>query len=241
VFTRTLKKTAGADKPLTHHWSYSAYSTFKRCPKCYEYGYVKKLKAAPVYVMERGTTIHALAENYLNGKITGLPKPLAKLRRELAGLKAAKPTCEKYWGVTPKWKKIKYGWLTAKTDAFVLVKRKGKLILVIVDHKTGGIYDDHDDQASLYAAVGYGVFPNVGKVEVEFFYLDHGVVHAYEYSLAKLRRLVRYWKAEGRRLMSQTKFLPTPSKKACGFCGFRTDKKLADGSPGLCDKWRLTT
>lgn len=241
MFTRVRKELAGTTNGLVPRWSYSAYSTFKRCPKCYYFGYVKKIKQAPFYAMERGTTIHALAENYLIGKITGLPKALAKLRRELAGLKAYKPTCEKYWGVTPRWKKAEYGWLVAKTDAFVIVKRKGRLILVVVDHKTGGIYPEHVDQASLYASVGYAIFPHVDSVEVEFFYLDKGEVHNYTYTKAKLRANIKHWMAEGRRLMTQTKFPATPSKGACGFCGYRTDKKLADGSPGLCDKWKLAS
>jgi len=219
-------------------WSYSAWSTYKRCPLSFRYSYIDRIKQAPNYAMERGTTIHALAEQYLKGKITGIPKPLSKIARVLRGMKAAKVKAEEFWGVDRDFTPTVKGapsWLVAKTDLYVLLGD----ILYVGDFKTGKIYPEHIDQASLYATVGYALFPKVKKVEVEFIYIDIGEVHSYTYTLAKLRYNLRYWKDQGQHLMKQTKFMPTPGFPACVLCGYRSDRKLADGSPGLCDKWKL--
>ena len=232
MFTRVAEKL----KPgKITRWSYSAWSTHKRCPRSFKYGYIDKLKQAPVHAMERGTAIHALAESFLKGKITGMPKPLMKLKRELVALRKFRPGVEEFWGLTEQMTKAgRAAWLVAKTDAYVLIGD----VLYVIDWKTGRIYPEHVDQASLYATVGYVLFPKIRKVVVEFGYLDQGEMHSYTYTLAKLRYNLRYWKAHGRQLMSATKFPATPGFPACQLCGFRTDKKLANGEKGPCDLWR---
>jgi hypothetical protein len=210
----------------------------KSCPAALIYSRVNKLQGPPVPAMERGTAIHALAEHYLNGNITGgVPMKLRKLSREFKALKAKKPIVEKYWGVSAEWKPMNYGWCVAKTDAYVPPKVES--ILDVIDHKTGRIYPSHPDQASLYAAIGYALFPKVEEIHVAFFYIDEGFAPSYEYTRSKLRYSVKYWREEGLKLMATTNFLPTPSPDACGWCGFRSDKKLANGKPGPCNAWRV--
>jgi hypothetical protein len=186
--------------------------------------------------MERGTTIHALAENFLKGKITGMPMPLRKIARVLKGLKRAGVKAEEFWGVDDEFRPIKKGvqWLVGKTDVYVLLGD----VLYIADFKTGRIYPEHVDQASLYATMGYSLFPKVRKVEVEMIYIDQGETHSYTYTLAKLRYNLRYWKAQGRKLMSATEFPATPGFPACVLCGYRSDKKLANGEKGPCKLWK---
>ena len=226
-------------KSLFDRWSYSSWSLGRKCPLALKYAYIDKLRGPPVPAMERGTMIHSLAENYLIGKITGgVPLPLKKVATELRNLKKHKPIVEQFWGLSATWKPQKYGWVVAKTDAAVLPTKKMNE-LIVVDHKTGRIYPDHQDQASLYASVGFGLYPNVEKVDVEFFYIDQGHVETYPFSRAQLRFNVKYWLEEGKKFMSQKKFIPTPSESACSWCGFRSDKKLANGKPGPCEKWRI--
>ena len=226
-------------KSLVRHWSYSSWSLLKKCAAAFKYGQIDKLRGPSVPAMERGTRIHSLAENYLNGGITGgVPPDLRKLSTEFKNLKRAKPIVEKFWGLDPDWKPMEYGWVVAKTDAAVEPTKKDNS-LVVVDHKTGRVYPDHDDQGSLYAAVGFGMYPKVEKVEVEFFYVDQGIVSPYEFSRKKLISLSEYWMEEGAKLMSTRKFLPTPSESACRWCGFRSDKRLANGDRGPCDAWKI--
>jgi PD-(D/E)XK nuclease superfamily len=230
-----------SQNPLIERWSYSAWSLFKKCPFAFKCAYIDKLRGPPIKAMERGTLIHKLAENYLNGTIIGgVPYQLEKLKREFKALRKAKPTCEKYWSMDITWKPKDYGWCTAKVDAYV-PPTKQENVLVEVDHKTGGIYPEHVDQGSLYGAIGFGYYPRVDEIEVEFFYVDKGEVETYKYTRPMLRYNVRYWLDQGKELMSTKKFLPTPSKEACckwSGCSFRSDKKLADGTPGPCKAWR---
>ncbi len=218
-------------------WSYSAWSTHKRCPRSFKYNYIDKLKQAPHFAMERGTTIHALAESFLKGKLTGMPRPLLKIKKPLTALKKFKPGVEEFWGVDRDMRPTVKGapsWLVAKTDAYVLIGD----VLYVIDHKTGRIYPEHVDQASLYATVGYVLYPKIRKVVVEFFYIDQGETHSYTYTIAKLRYNLRYWKAQGRKLMSATEFPATPGFPACALCGYRSDRKLANGQKGPCRLWK---
>jgi hypothetical protein len=221
------------------HWSYSSWAQGKKCPLSLKFKYIDRLETPPFYAMERGTQIHALAENVLNGKISGVPKPLLPLRKELLGLKKEEPVCEKFWGVDDRFRKFKgYGaWLVARTDAFVKPTRK-RNILIIVDQKTGKIYDSHVDQATLYAAVGFALYPDVEGIEVEFFYFDQQTVHHYDFTRFELQAWVEYWTEEGHRHMSEHRFLATPSEDACRWCDFRSDKKLKNGRKGPCHEWK---
>jgi hypothetical protein len=188
--------------------------------------------------MERGTLLHTLAEHYLINKIQRVPKQLLKIKPELMVLKRYRPIVEQFWGVSSKWKPMKYGWLVAKTDAAV-PPRKRFPILVIVDHKSGRMYPEHIAQAKLYAAVGFGLYPRVDCIEVEFFYIDIGLVVPYRFTRGQLKYQVKYWMDQGHKFMAQTKFLATPTEDACSWCGFRSDKKLANGTKGPCNEWKV--
>jgi hypothetical protein len=212
----------------------------KRCPAALKYGYLMNLKGPFVRAMERGSLIHSLAEHYLKGTITGgVPPQLIKLKKEFVALKAEHPIVEKYWGVSRRWEPMEYGWCTAKTDAAVEPTKKLP-ILDIVDHKSGREYPDHEHQGSLYAAVGFALYPKIEGANATFFYVDQGTAPTFEFTRPQLVYAVKYWREEGLALMSMKKFLPTPSPDACRFCNYRSDKKLADGKPGPCEAWKIT-
>lgn len=224
---------------LIERWSYSSWGLMNKCGYAFKLAYVDKLRGPLVPAMERGTMLHSLAEHYLIGDITGgVPPQLRKIEAELKALKAEKPTVEKFWGLTADWEPAEKGWVVARTDAFI-PPRKKRNKLDVIDHKSGREYPEHAKQGSLYSTIGYGLYPSVDEVEVSFFYIDQGYSTSYQYTRAQLNHGVNYWLAEGEKLMSTTKFLPTPSKDACGWCGFRSDKKLADGTAGPCEAWKV--
>lgn len=220
------------------HWSYSAWSLAKKCPAALKFKNIDRLKTPPVPAMERGTMIHMKAEQYLKGNITGgVPKELRSLKKHYVDLKKAKPIVEEFWGVSEDWKPVERGWCIMKMDAAVEPTKKMPE-LIIIDHKTGREYDDHESQGSLYIAVGFVRYPKIELGVSEFWYVDQGHASTYEYTRKQMRELVEYWRGEGQRLTSMKKFLPTPSQNACRYCDFRSDKKLRDGSPGPCDAWK---
>lgn len=230
----------GNKTSLFERWSYSSWSLGRKCGYALKLSYLDKIKQPPNRAMDRGIMIHSLAEHYLKGSLTGgVPKPLQKLTTEYKALKKLKPPIiEQYWGVSPSWKPMDYGWCTAKTDV-ALPPTKKENILITVDHKSGKEYKDHWKQGSLYSAIGFALYPRIDLAVAEFFYVDQGKAVPYEFTRAQLRYSVRYWMEQGKEFMARKKFLPQPSFNACQYCGYRSDKKLASGKPGPCTAWKI--
>ena len=227
-------------KTILDHWSYSAWSLHKKCPFAFYNSYILKLKQPDNTAMARGTMIHSLAEQYLKGGITGgVPKQLNKLATEYRLLKKARPIVEKFWGVNAQWKPSGYpSWCVMKMDAAIVPTKKDPT-LWIGDHKTGRIYPDHVKQGSLYVSIGFALYPKIELATAEFLYTDQGKVEAHEFTRSQIRHQVKYWQEEGKKLISQTKFLPKPSYNACQYCGYRDDKKLANGKKGPCAAYKV--
>ena len=70
-------------KKKSKRWSYSRWSKYHDCPAQYEWDYLlhpgKKISSP---AMERGLDIHKKAENFVNGKITGMPNELGYFASE---------------------------------------------------------------------------------------------------------------------------------------------------------------
>lgn len=216
-------------------WSYSTWSGFKECPRKVRYQKIDKLEEPKHPAMVRGDTIHKKAEYFLKGEIRGVPHELRKLGPEYKELKKQKPEhIEEFWGFDGNWKPLRKGFspkqkFTIKADV-ALAPRKG--IAICIDHKTGRIYDGHDDQAELTAIATRLWYPSARGIEVEFWYIDRGDIYTYSFTTKYLDRRIPYWTKQGQKIMSEEKFLPTPSEFACGRCNFRSDK----GGP--CTAWK---
>jgi len=185
--------------------------------------------------MERGNTIHLKAEHFLKGDIRGVPPELEKLKKEFLALKKMKPEhIEEFWGFDRDWRPLRKGFeprqtFTLKADVATAPK---KGVAINIDHKSGRIYPAHDDQAELTALASWLWYPAAKKIEVEFWYVDLGDIVAYEFTNTYLAKRKKFWSNEGRKIMSETKFLPTPSQDACKWCAFKSSK----GGP--CDAWK---
>jgi len=221
-------------KNAIRRWSYSLWTAMQKCPRSVKYAKIDNLPQPSNHAMERGTRIHLLAENFLKGNITGMPKDLAKLSAEYRALKKAKPEhVEEFMSLGRQFQRVfdgfRDGWFTLKTDA-ALAPRKGTAIGI--DHKTGRYYPSHDDQAELTAIVLQEWYPDADSYAVEFFYTDQGEVVPYTFVPKYLKRRREHWMAEGEKIMEERKFLATPSQDACTWCAFRSDK----GGP--CQDWK---
>lgn len=183
----------------------------------------------------RGEAHHKLAESYLKGKIYGgVPKPLAKLAVHYRELRKLNPIVEQFWNLDKDWEPVKTkeeAWVTMKMDAAIPPSRDfGRLF--IQDLKTGREYEGHAEQASLYACIGYELYPETDGVDVEFWYSDGGYAQQYRYTPRVLNHHTERWIERGEELMSAKKFLPSPSESNCKWCFLRTDK----GGP--CSAWK---
>ena len=61
-------------------WSYSALKTFEECPYRTYINKVKGVKEVAGPAADRGSQIHQLAEDYVNGTVGEMPKELIKFK-----------------------------------------------------------------------------------------------------------------------------------------------------------------
>lgn len=213
-------------------WSYSVYSVEKKCPfslKCR----VDKVKPfATTQAMERGIMVHAKAENVVNGTIKGIPKELKNFSGEFKNLarmykrKDVVVLCEKDIAVTKNFKKKSAGddwdnvWCRGKGDLIIIEDEDG----AIVDHKTGGIYEeDHEEQGELYSVQASVHFPEVKFWHVEMWYLDKNDSRQWSYSIRDINKLKKKWVQKGNNLMNRKKFPMTPGQH-CNWCAYSRSK-----------------
>jgi hypothetical protein len=180
-------------------------------------------------VLDRGGAIHTLAEQYTMNKIKACPPELAKFKTQFAALRKTKGVlCEQEWAFDAQWNKVGWfdgaAWLRIKMDVHYLttlesVHGLNHTCVVVVDHKTGRVYDDHAEQRSLYALGAFLVYPDAELVEVQNFYLDNGEFTNETYTASMVPRLKKEWLARARPMLQDTRFKPTPGQ-VCRYCHF---------------------
>lgn len=235
-------------KPRLHRWSYSLWTAMQKCPKGVKLGKIDKIATplADTRAMDRGTKIHHLAEQFLKGNITGIPKDLQKLSKEYNALRKMGPEhIEEFMSLGRTFRKVKNGWkdgwFTLKADVMAAPRSfdKSKVMIGLsVDHKTGKHYPSHQEQAELSAIVQMQFYPDADFYESEFFYTDQGEVIPYIFKPSYLRKRKEYWMEEGEKIMAESKFLPTPSSDTCKWCPYRSDKLIARDTWGPCHDWK---
>ena len=207
-------------------WSYSRLSMYMKCPAQYEWFYVLKKPRSSSPALERGIDIHKKAENYVNGKIKGMPRELEKfsdefkqLRKEFKkGVGFCEPDVSLNEDLTLS-SKFKTNWFIGFLDFAHVAKE-----LTVIDYKTGKKYPDHMEQGHVYSMALLVLNPNYEKVNVEFWYLDSGETTEFTYYQKDLKKMLRAWKARVDRMYADKTFKATPHK-FCGWC----DRNIKNG------------
>ena len=238
-------------------WSFSAWRAWYECPRKYRMDRAEKVwderkrrympahpDTSPRRALERGTEVHAIAEGFLRGEVTGMPRDLELFAEEFRELKRLGAKPEEDWTFTEKLKRTKYNdwdyaWCRAKTDAHLLRPPE----LDIIDFKTGSYprperWDYavkrffNDAQKRLYAGIGAVFFPKAKKIHTGLWYLDEGEIDEEEFTTKEAKGFMREWTTEARKMLADEEFPATPSETSCKYCRFRTDK----GGP--CGEWK---
>jgi len=205
-------------------WSYSRYSLYEECPAKAKYKFIDKLPEPGNAAMERGNTIHKLAELYTKGEIKKLPPELKLFKEEFAELKKSKPIVEETWAFTSKWQKTTYNdWTGCAVRIKVDVACPDDETLYVIDHKTGKPRDGYDAQLSLYALGGMLMFPKAKIISTQLWYLDAGETVAKEYQADQLTSLMLDWDKRTRPMLSDTRFAPKPGN-GCRWCPYSKSK-----------------
>ena len=233
-------------------WSWSRFNDHRRCAFYAMLKYLKKLPEPGGPALDRGQAIHKMAEDYVKGDLAALPPELKLFKEEFAYLRKIKANTEGQLAVDRNWKPVdwfsKDAWLRVITDA--RYEEPGDPSRVVaIDYKTGKIYEENDEQLSLYSPALFAHYPKAEELTLKLYYLDQGEERIYRYARGGIAKpqtvkakkrggaptvekapssvlLQRQWTEKSYPIMTDKKFTPTPNEK-CRFCHFRK----ANGGP----------
>lgn len=230
---------------LPQFWSYSRWEDFYLCPYRYALKHIAKVallkESNPAF--DRGNRIHLLSQHYIEGDIKRVPKDLLAFAGEYKTIKALGAVAEIDYTVDVKWAPAEpddfdNAWLRAKLDLVIASDS-----LTVIDVKTGRFRKDKVDmQGSIYAMLVLERHKDeYDEVDVEFWYTDSGETYPLHFDLTELKSLKKEWLARIKPMLSGRLFQKTPSKDACAYCPFRSDKVLGNGDNGDCNEWKGVT
>lgn len=209
-------------------WSFSRWSDYEKCAFMAFCKYLdpNKPKFVPNKAMQRGTDIHTKAEKYATGVIRKLPKELELFEDEFKALRKIKKKLkvEGQLTITADWEETGWfdrdAWLRVKMDLMYNVNAEH---LKMIDHKTGRIRPEHENQLSLYALIGFVLFDEVEKIDAELWYLDEGEIIPFTYLRKDFNKLKKAWEKRTKKMLTDTVFKPTPGN-GCTWCDFSAAK-----------------
>jgi len=210
-------------------WSYSALKVYEECPYRTYINRVKGVKEIAGTAADRGTQIHQLAEDYVNGTIGELPDELKKFKNEFEELRElfidAKVELEGEWGFDLDWSPVgwmeKATWCRIKLDALV---NENDASARVIDYKTGKKWGNeiaHGQQGLLYAIGTFFRYPHIQFVQTEFWYLDKGETTKKTYTREQAMAFAPGFHRRAIAMTTETEFAPTPSSNSCRWCQFK--------------------
>lgn len=222
-------KLAGLILPTTLQppWSYSKVKLWEGCPRKAKYRYIDGRKDPGSPQMERGTAMHSIAENYVRGLSNELQKgelSILRYKGQLDMLRKKKAECELEWGFTAQWEPTGFfatnTWMRMKTDVSF---KSAKYTRTVVDHKTGKMYDDHEEQLHLYAIGEFIMRPEVRTVIAQDWYLDQDAVRESVFEREELEIMKQYWSERVAPMFKDTIF-PCRPTYSCNWCPYSKAK-----------------
>jgi RecB family exonuclease len=207
-------------------WSYSRWTTYQQCPLRAKLLYVDRLQEPSTKALENGVRVHAEIEAYLKSG-GDVPESVKLMRTQYEALRKLEPMVEMELAFNDRWERVdwfdKDAWCRIKVDAAVPPRVGDDVPTVfIVDHKTGKVKGDHSEYAPQMELYGLGAllaWPSAERAVAELWFVDHGkaVPHHEDFVRADIERLKEAWNARVSRMLSDTRFDPSPSDK-CRWC-----------------------
>lgn len=204
-------------------WSWSRYKLYKDCPAAFKYDAIDHRPRGPAPPpVARGDAIHVKAEGFAKRETTELPRELRYFEKQFKELIKLNPIVEKGWAFRRDWSYIDrpgewYGpdvWLRVKTDvSIVYPDNTGE----VIDHKTGKMYAENEEQVGLFALAGFNRFPKLTHITARLWYLDLGEEVIEEYDAADIPTLRKKWERNIKPMFNDRRFPPRPSWR-CGRC-----------------------
>lgn len=226
--------------------SFSRLSIFQECPRRAELAYIQKIPEAdrgegPLtapdgskeWHNDRGSRIHALAEEYVKGNIKIFPKELQKFKKEIEELrklyKTGKVITEEMWCFTNTWMPCASDdwnaiYFRIITDITVF---HTKAQATVIDYKTGRKFGNevkHGQQAQLYQLGAFLRYPDLEEITTEIWYLDQDELATMEFTRAQGMRFFKHWNNRMEAMTTEVEFKPTPNMNSCRWCPYKPSK-----------------
>jgi hypothetical protein len=245
----TPRAQVAATKPKKiTQWSYSRLRDWLQCGAYAKFKFIDRLKEPGNKAMERGGEIHTMAQNYVEAKTKPrrCPDELITFQIEFDHLRKVKALCESEWAFTSAWAPTGWFdedcWLRVKMDVHYLDVKEN--CVHVVDHKTGKVapWQKYNDQEELYALGALLQYPDAESVNVQFWYLDAGVIGSSGrghlkgkeptedeqalgaiYTRADLPKLKAKWMRNVKPMLNDVTFKAKPTSN-CRYCHFSKAK-----------------
>ena len=208
-------------------WSLSSLGTYEQCPAKYKYRYIDGIDtkvSSPA--MDRGIQLHGAIEAFLTGKATELPNEINFYTQYLTQLREKDIYPEWKIALTREWSPTTWDsddrWYKGILDLKALNGGE-KTEATVIDWKTGKIYDEHDDQKSIYSLAVFAEEPTVLRVRAIHVYLDLGKNREKVYNREQMHELRTSWDSRVLKLEKEEQWIPNPSFK-CRYCPYSRAK-----------------
>jgi hypothetical protein len=221
-------------------WSFSRYDTHSKCPYRAKLQYVDGHTVPSGPHADRGTMLHENAQGWVRGEHDDLHQDLHHFAAELARLKslyaAGTVFIEDEWAWTHSfaqqadWRSDD-AWVRMKVDFGVHLSPTHLLIVDLKSGKKSGNEIKHTEQGQLYTVGGMLKYPNVEKVDVEFWYADQNDTMDSHYTAQQAATFLPRWIDKGLKVTSGV-YPPRPNLFSCKWCPFR---QVEDGGNGVCE------
>lgn len=218
-------------------WSYSRLTVFEQCKFRAELAYIQKIpeperplpKGKTEHANDRGNRIHTAAELFVKVPTgTELIPELKTFANEFVQLrdlfKQGRVSLEEDWAIDRNWEPCAWNsdttWGRIKLDAFVVMEDS---VAVVIDYKTGKRFGNeikHGEQGQLYALAAFLRYPDLQKIDVEFWYLDLDEKSHITYTRKQAMRMLDSFEKRALAMTTCEVFPPNPNIFSCKYCPY---------------------
>lgn len=234
--------------------SFSRLSIHQECARRAYLAYIEKIKepdrgpgplTAPDGTKEwhndRGSRIHQLAQDYVEGLINVFPNELRKFKKEIEELrkrfKSGKVFTEEMWCYTKDWMPCASDdwdniYFRMITDITIFHTKKNA---TVIDYKTGRKFGNeikHGQQAQLYQLGAFLRYPDLEEVTTEIWYIDQDEIATMEFTRNQGMRFFKHWDNRMKTMTQDVEFKPNPNMNSCRWCPYKPSRS-GDCSVGI--------
>lgn len=206
-------------KPYTFSFSYSRYSTWKDCPRCFHRKYIEKFEEPTSKALIEGRKVHDDAAKYLEGKMD-LPDRLSRfsvVANALRDAPAKFKAVEKQFAFDRDKRPVQWfgpnAYFRFIWDAAIW--NEAGTELHAIDWKTGKPYGSYADQMQVFAFPAFWTMPSLQTFHGHLAFLDTGDDDEYVITRDQLPDLERVWAGNIALFEADQAFVETPGCRWC--------------------------